>query len=96
MITIKQTSVFSKWLAYLKDRQARARIQARIDRLRFGYFGDTKSVGNGISELRIHCNSGYRVYFVQQGQELLILLAGGNKTTQKKDIEKAKALASTL
>nr|WP_252263873.1 type II toxin-antitoxin system RelE/ParE family toxin [Paracidobacterium acidisoli] len=77
----------------LRDAQARARIAARIRRLAFGNPGDVKPVGDGVSELRIHYGPGYRVYFIQRGTVLIVLLCGGDKSTQDKDIEAAKRLA---
>ena len=96
MVEVRQTEVFSKWLRELRDRQARARIQTRIDRLQLGLAGDVKPVGEGVSELRIDYGPGYRVYFVQRGRELVILLAGGDKRTQDGDIKTAKQLARNL
>jgi putative addiction module killer protein len=96
MIEIRQTESFSKWLRELRDRQARARIQTRIDRLQLGLAGDVKPVGEGVSELRIGYGPGYRVYFVQRGRALIILLAGGDKRTQDADIKTALKLARDL
>ena len=96
MIEIRETAVFSKWLESLRDSIARTRIQARILRLRHGNPGDVKPVGNGISEIRIDHGPGYRVYFIQEGQEFVVLLAGGDKRTQQRDIEKAIELAKHL
>ncbi len=96
MVEVRQTEVFSKWLCGLRDRQARARIQTRIDRLQLGLAGDVKPVGEGVSELRIDYGPGYRVYFVQRGRELVILLAGGDKRTQNQDIKTAIELARNL
>lgn len=96
MIEIRQTEVFSKWLRGLRDRQARARIQTRIDRLQLGLAGDVKPVGEGVSELRIDYGPGYRIYFAQRGRALVILLAGGDKRTQDTDIKKALKLARDL
>ena len=96
MIDVRQTEAFSKWLRELRDRQARARIQTRIDRLQLGLTGDVRSVGEGVSELRIDYGPGYRVYFVQRRKELVILLAGGNKRTQDRDIKTAIELARNL
>ncbi|OGW20883.1 MAG: addiction module antitoxin RelB [Nitrospirae bacterium GWA2_46_11] len=96
MITIRETNIFSKWLTALKDRKARARIQTRIDRLQLGLYGDVKPIGEGVSELRIDYGPGYRVYFVQRGQELVILLAGGDKSMQDKDVKAALDLARNL
>ena len=80
----------------LRDRRAKARIQARIDRLELGHFGDVTPVGEGVSELRIFYGPGYRVYFVQRGPVVVILLSGGDKSTQDSDIVKAKELAKKL
>jgi putative addiction module killer protein len=96
MIEIRETLIFSKWLESLRDRVARARIQARIIRLGLGNPGDVKSVGDGILEMRIDHGPGYRVYFIQKGAELIILLAGGDKSTQSKDIKRAIELADDL
>ena len=96
MIEVRQTEVFSKWLGELRDRQARARIQTRIDRLQLGLAGDAKPVGEGVSELRIDYGPAYRVYFARRGRELVILLAGGDKSTQDRDIETALKLARDL
>ena len=92
MIEIRQTATYAQWFADLRDRRARTRIDARIRRLSLGNLGDVKPVGEGVSELRINYGPGYRVYLVQRGQTLVILLAGGDKSTQDKDI----ALATTL
>ncbi len=80
----------------LTDRRALARIKSRIDRLQLGLLGDVKPVGEGVSEMRINYGPGYRIYFVQRGREVVILLAGGDKRTQKRDIEKALELARML
>ena len=96
MIKIRQTNVYIQWFDKLRDRQARARINTRIRRLSLGNFGDVKPVGQGISELRINYGPGYRVYFIQQGQTLVILLAGGDKRTQDQDIKTAQNLARNL
>ncbi len=96
MIEIRQTEVFANWFRVLRDRQARARIQVRIDRLQLGLPGDVKPVGEGVSELRIDCGPGYRVYFTKRGRELIILLAGGDKRTQDRDIKKAIQMAHDL
>ena len=93
MIEIRETEAFSDWLRALRDAQARARIAARVRRLAFGNPGDVRPVGEGISELRIHHGPGYRVYYVQRGAVLILLLCGGDKGTQKRDIEAAKRLA---
>jgi putative addiction module killer protein len=96
MIEICQTKTFMEWRAGLRDAVARKRIGARIDRLSFGNFGDAKSVGEGVSELRLDFGPGYRIYFVQRGDVLVILLCGGDKSTQARDIAKAKRLAQEL
>ena len=93
---IRQTQAFASWFARLRDRQARARIQVRLDRLALGLFGDAKSVGGGVSELRVDHGPGYRVYFVRRGSDVVILLAGGDKRTQGTDIRRAQSLASEL
>jgi putative addiction module killer protein len=93
VIEIRETETFSSWLTALRDDQARARIAVRIRRLAFGNPGDVKPVGEGISELRIHHGPGYRVYFVQRGTLLIMLLCGGDKSTQERDIATAKRLA---
>ena len=96
MKAIRQTEAFSEWLRNLSDPRARARIAARIDRLALGNPGDVAPVGEGISEMRIHYGPGYRVYFVQRGAAMVILLCGGDKSTQVGDIRTAKQLASEL
>lgn len=96
MVEIRQTLVFAAWLERLKDRNARARIQVRLDRLALGLAGDVKPVGSGVSELRVNYGPGYRVYFKQQGRELVLLLIGGDKRTQSRDIERAMAMARDL
>lgn len=88
--------VFDAWFAGLTDRQAVRRVQVRIDRAEDGNFGDCEPVGEGVSEMRIHYGPGYRVYFVQRGMEIVILLAGGNKSTQAKDIKTALEIARQL
>ena len=93
---IRQTERFARWFAGLRDSQARRRIQARIDRLEIGNPGDAKPVGDGVSEMRIDYGPGYRVYFVQRGPVLAILLAGGDKRTQERDIKTALELARAL
>jgi putative addiction module killer protein len=96
MIEIRQTETYSQWFKNLRDSQARARIDIRIRRLSLGNPGDVKPVGQGVSELRINYGAGYRVYFIQQGNSLIILLAGGDKKTQNKDIQTALELARNL
>jgi putative addiction module killer protein len=96
MIEIRKTDLFAQWLDNLNDIRARARIQVRIERLAAGNPGDVEPVGEGVSELRINYGPGYRVYFKRRGQELIILLAGGDKSTQAKDIKTALRLARNL
>jgi len=96
MIEVRQTDEYAEWFKRLKDRQARAHINTRIRRLSLGNPGDVKSVGQGVSELRIDYGPGYRVYFVQRGETLVILLAGGDKRTQERDIKIALDLAREL
>ena len=96
MIEIRKTEIFAKWLDGLHDVRARARILVRIERLTAGNPGDVKSVGEGVSELRIDYGPGYRVYYKKQGQKVVILLAGGDKSTQAKDIKTALRLARNL
>lgn len=93
VIEIRETETFSSWLRGLRDAQARARIAVRVRRLAFGNPGDVKPVGEGISELRIPYGPGYRVYYIQRAAVLIVLLCGGDKSTQDKDIETAKRLA---
>ncbi|MEY3758694.1 MAG: hypothetical protein RIR39_185 [Pseudomonadota bacterium] len=96
MIDMKETDVFVQWLDELRDIRARARVQARIERLAAGNPGDVKPVGDGVSELRIDYGPGYRVYFTRRGNEVVILLAGGDKSTQDTDIKTAQGLARNL
>jgi putative addiction module killer protein len=96
MMTILKTSKFTKWIQELKDLKGKARIQARIDKLEFGHFGDCESIGSGVFELRIHFGPGYRVYLMKKGQELVILLAGEDKGSQAKDIKQAINLSNEL
>lgn len=96
MIELRKTDLFAKWLDGLRDISARARIQARIERLSVGSVGDARPVGEGISELRINYGPGYRVYFKKCGREVVILLAGGDKSSQARDIRAALRLARNL
>ncbi|MGO4437800.1 type II toxin-antitoxin system RelE/ParE family toxin [Rhizobium sp. RAF56] len=93
MIEIRETDIYAKRFFRLKDERAKARINARIYRLSMGNPGDVKPVGEGVSELRIDCGPGYRVYFIKRGNILVILLCGGDKSTQSSDIAAAKTLA---
>jgi putative addiction module killer protein len=93
MIEIKQTETFRKWRTRLRDLRLRALIASRLDRLAFGHPGDVKPVGEGISEIRIDHGPGFRIYFQKRGEKLLILLSGGDKSSQSKDIRTAIRLA---
>ena len=96
MIEVRQTDSYLKWFNKLKDPQAKARILARIRRVSLGNLGDMKSVGDGVSELRLAHGPGYRIYIVREGDALVILLCGGDKSSQDRDIVKAKQLAKEL
>ena len=96
MIEIRKTERFAKWLDDLRDLRARARIQARIERLAGGNPGDVRPVGEGVSEMRLDCGPGYRVYFKKHGDAWVVLLAGGDKSTQARDIRAALRLARGL
>lgn len=93
MVEIKQTEIFRKWRARIKDERVLALIASRLDRLAFGHAGDAEPIGQGISELRIHYGPGYRIYYQNRGNLIVILLCGGDKSTQEKDIKTAKRLA---
>ena len=93
---IRRTPIYKNWLSKLKDGVARARIITRVDRLEEGNSGDSRSVGSGVVELRINFGPGYRVYYIQRGEIYILLLCGGDKSTQSKDIERAKLLAATF
>jgi putative addiction module killer protein len=96
MPLIKPLPQFTTWLDKLADVQVRGVVVARIKRLELGLMGDVEPVGEGVSELRIHLGAGWRVYFTQRGAQIIVLLAGGTKRTQKTDIKRAKALAALL
>mgnify|MGYP000934509989 FL=1 len=96
MITIKQTDEFARWLTGLRDQRAKQKIATRLQRLKFGHFGDVEPIGSGLSELRIHEGQGYRIYFRQNGQEIILLLCGGNKKTQQRDIRRAHEIMKEL
>lgn len=93
MIELKQTETFREWRTQLKDERARVLIASRLDRLAFGLAGDAEPVGQGVSELRIHHGPGYRIYFQKRANTIIVLLCGGDKSTQAKDIKAAKRLA---
>ena len=96
MIEVRQTASYSEWFTGLRDRRAKTRIDIRIRRLSLGNPGDVKPIGEGVSEMRIDYGPGYRVYFAQHGSEFIVLLAGGDKASQDRDIREAKALARNL
>jgi putative addiction module killer protein len=96
MYTIKQLPEFTAWFVGLKDSTVRNAILSRIKRLQFGLFGDVAPVGEGVSELRIHLGAGWRIYFTQRKEKIIILLVGGSKRTQSNDIKRAKLLASSM
>jgi len=96
MLEIRETELFSAWLRGLRDAVARAKIAVRVRRLAHGNAGDVRPVGGGLSELRIHHGPGYRVYFSQRGLVLVVLLCGGDKSSQARDIAMAKSLAAEL
>lgn len=93
MVTVIASDAFSSWIDGLKDRKVRARILDRIDRLAAGNFGDWASVGHGVSELRMHFGPGYRVYYLRQGDVVVVLLCGGSKSSQSNDIRRAQKMA---
>ncbi len=96
MFELKQTEVFRKWRVALRDERARALIASRLDRLAYGHAGDAAPVGEGVSELRIHYGPGYRIYFRKSGKTVVLLLCGGDKNSQARDIELAKRLSKEL
>lgn len=93
MVEVLKSATFDQWLRKLKDRIAVARIQVRIDRLAAGNVGDSKSIGGGLSELRISYGPGYRIYYLREGQQLVVLLCGGDKSSQARDIKAAQRIA---
>jgi putative addiction module killer protein len=93
MIEVVKSATFDRWLRTLKDRRAAARVQVRIDRLAAGNPGDVRPVGNGVSELRITYGPGYRVYYLQEGQRLVVVLCGGDKSSQARDIDQGHRIA---
>lgn len=96
MVTLVRHEVFDEWLRRLRDAKGKARILARLNSAAHGNFGDCRPVGDGVSEMRVHFGPGYRVYFIRRGAAVYLLLCGGDKSTQDRDIEQAKALATEL
>ena len=96
MSEVRRTDIFDKWLRALRDERAFARIVKRLDRLAEGHAGDTKSVGDGVSEMRIDYGPGYRIYFTRRGEDIVLLLCGGDKDSQDRDIRAAKALVGEV
>jgi putative addiction module killer protein len=96
MIAVRQTAQFADWIGALADRKARAAIAKRVIRMQSGLPGDVKAVGEGVMEARVHVGPGYRLYYLQRGSELILLLCGGDKSSQGRDIAAAKRLAATL
>ena len=96
VLEVRRTVAFAEWIDGLRDVRGRARVQARIERFIAGNPGDVKPVGQGVSELRIDCGPGYRVYYLERGREIVVLLAGGDKTSQNRDIRTALQLARNL
>ncbi|UIK06710.1 type II toxin-antitoxin system RelE/ParE family toxin [Neorhizobium galegae] len=96
MIEIQETEIYSTWFARLRDERAKARINARIYRLSLGNPGDVKPVGSGVSEMRVDYGPGFRIYFIRRGQAFVVLLCGGDKSSQTEDIVSAKKLAAGL
>lgn len=96
MIEVRKTVVFQQWFDRLRDVGAKVRIEARIDRIALGNLGDAKSVGGGVMELRLSHGPGYRIYFVRRGSAIVVLLCGGDKSTQRRDIAAARSLAKEL
>ena len=96
MVVLRQTETFREWLEALRDRKAAAKIASRLARLEIGNFGDAEPVGEGVTELRIHFGPGYRVYVARRGEVLVVVLCGGDKSSQSRDIRRAKELARQL
>lgn len=96
MWTIRQSEAFAKWFGALKDRRAKERVAQRVVRVQAGLIGDVRPVGEGVSELRVDYGPGYRVYFCRRGEDVILLLCGGDKSTQDRDIREAKAMAKEI
>ena len=93
IIEIVESGTFKQWIGRLRDRRAVARIDARLRRVSMGHIGDAQSVGDGVFEMRIHYGPGYRLYFLREGKQMVVLLCGGDKDSQERDIRQAKELA---
>ena len=93
VVRVLQSATFERWLNRLRDRRAAARIKLRLSALSDGNFGDVKSIGAGVFEMRTHYGPGYRLYFIREGEEVVVLLCGGDKSTQRQDIERAQRMA---
>jgi putative addiction module killer protein len=96
MFEVLTTDAFDRWLSDLADERARTKIASRVARLRFGNAGDAKPVGEGVSEMRVHHGPGYRVYYKQTNKTIIVMLCGGDKSTQEKDVRRAKKMAAEL
>ena len=96
MFEVRTTDEFDQWLSDLADERAKTKIASRLARLRFGNSGDAKPVGEGMSEMRVHHGPGYRIYYKQTGQTIIVILCGGDKSTQSNDIKRAKQMAAEL
>ena len=96
MLTVKRTEEFSAWLGGLQDRTTRQRLNVRLRKAMLGNLGDVKAVGNGVVEMREHFGAGWRMYYIQRGETLIVMLGGGGKSTQSEDIAKAVKLAATI
>ena len=96
MFEVLTTDEFDRWLSYLADERARTKIASRVARLRFGNAGDAKPVGEGVSEMRVHHGPGYRVYYKQTNKTIIVMLCGGDKSPQEKDVRRAKKMAAEL
>ena len=96
MVALRQTATFADWLRLLRDRRAQAAIAKRLVRLQSGLLGDVKPVGDGVMEARVHIGPGYRIYYIMMGAELIVLLCGGDKSSQDRDIATARRLAAGL
>ena len=96
MYRLRQTETFARWLGRLRDAKAKARILARLESARLGNLGDTRALGGGVREMRVHVGAGYRIYFTQHGGEMLVLLCGGDKSAQQRDIGRARGMVAEI